>query len=248
MSHREILNTTAHRPWALPDGNWKFYQEWNRAIFLHWPVELEELGKFVPRDLEIDLFDGRPWVSLVAFTMENIRPRFLPPFPPITTFHEINVRTYVRSGHKTGVYFLSIEAGTKLSCILAKTISELPYRHSTIRRNHNSYKSTNVPLGDRLHIEFEHGNDKTNMSDLDLWLTERYALFQDTKTHINGFEIHHVKWPIREINIRALEVKYPRFSGLLRGAPALTHYSDGVQVLAWDKEPRPKTGVPYGKK
>lgn len=43
MTIREILNTTEHRPWKIPIGSWKFYQEWNNAIFLHWQVELNEL-------------------------------------------------------------------------------------------------------------------------------------------------------------------------------------------------------------
>ena len=75
MTIREILNTTEHRPWKIPAEKWKFYQEWNNAIFLHWQVELSELKKFVPKELEIDLFDGKPWVSVVAFTMEKIRPK-----------------------------------------------------------------------------------------------------------------------------------------------------------------------------
>ena len=36
MTIREILNTTEHRPWEMPTESWKFYQEWNSAIFLHW--------------------------------------------------------------------------------------------------------------------------------------------------------------------------------------------------------------------
>jgi uncharacterized protein YqjF (DUF2071 family) len=242
MTIRDILNTTEHRPWAMPDGDWKFYQEWNRAIFLHWPVEAGDLRKLVPGELEIDLLDGTAWVSLVAFTMENIRPRFLPAFPPISTFDEINIRTYVRSGHKSGVYFLSIEGGKKLSCTLAKTISELPYRFSAIRRDQHTYNSSNVGFDDRLNIEFHPGKVRSEKSPQDLWLTERYALFQDTNTHINGFDIHHLEWPVRDIDINRLDLHYPRFSSLLKGAPALAHYSDGVQVLAWGRDRKPKTG------
>ena len=97
---REILNRTDHRPWAVPNESWKFSQEWNHSIFLHWQVELSELQKFVPKELEIDLFEGKPWVSVVAFTMEKIRPKNLPPFPPISNFDEINIRTYIKSNNK----------------------------------------------------------------------------------------------------------------------------------------------------
>jgi uncharacterized protein YqjF (DUF2071 family) len=86
-----------------------------------------KLREFVPTDLEIDLFSGKPWVSVVAFTMNNIRPRYLPPFPPISDFHEINIRTYVTKNNKSGVYFLSIEASKKTSSMVSRLVSRLPY-------------------------------------------------------------------------------------------------------------------------
>lgn len=242
MKINEILNSTVHRPWKMPSESWRFYQEWNRAIFLHWEVELEELLKFVPQELEIDLFEGKPWVSLVAFTMEKIRPKYLPAFPPISNFHEINIRTYVKSKGKTGVYFLSIEGGKKISCSVAKSMSELPYRFSKIKRTANTYKACNSAFNDQFLIKYEVGIDKPGKSELDKWLTERYALFQDTKNAINEFEIHHLEWPIKEININQLEYNYQRFSKLFKAQPKLTHYSEGVQVIAWDKKRREKAG------
>lgn len=35
MNIHDILHTTKHRPWEIPRHSWKFYQEWNNAIFLH---------------------------------------------------------------------------------------------------------------------------------------------------------------------------------------------------------------------
>lgn len=235
MSIKELLNTTEHRPWKIPDKNWKFYQEWNNAIFLHWEVEVSELQKFVPKELEIDLFEGKPWVSLVAFTMEKIRPKNLPPFPPISNFDEINIRTYVKSNTKTGVYFLSIEGGTSLSCKIAKAISQLPYRYSKIKRSKHQYQSTNPEFKDELDIQFSIGEKITDKGALDTWLTERYALFQDTEKSINEFEIHHIEWPIQKIELTKLKVNYTRFDKLIQGKPDKIQYSKGVNVIAWEK-------------
>jgi len=143
MTIEEILSKTEHRPWRIPNESWKYYQEWNNAVFLHWQVELSALRKLVPIELEIDVINQKPWVSLVAFTMEKIRPRNLPPFSPISNFDEINIRTYVKSNNKSGVYFLSIEGGTSLSCKLAKGISELPYRFSAMKRAKTVFQSSN---------------------------------------------------------------------------------------------------------
>ena len=242
MTIQEILNTTEHRPWKIPTKNWKFYQEWNNAIFLHWQVELKELKKFVPKELEIDLFEGKPWVSVVVFKMEKIRPKNLPSFSPISDFDEINIRTYVKSNNKTGVYFLSIEGGTSLSCKVAKGISELPYRYSKIKRTENLYESYNSKFNDKLNIEFTSGKEINEKTELDKWLTERYALFQDTDRSINEFEIHHLEWPINEIDLKKVVFKYQRFDKLIKNAPNKTQYSKGVKVIAWGKNKKEKTG------
>lgn len=236
MTNKQILNQTDHRSWKIPNQNWRFYQEWNRAIFLHWKVDLFELKKFVPKEIEIDLFDGNPWVSLVAFTMEKIRPRYLPYFSPISNFDEINIRTYVKSKNKTGVYFLSIEGGKRFSCKVSKMISELPYRFSKMKRTSNQYISYNSEYGDEFNIDFSIRKEREDKSNLDKWLTERYALFQDSKTSINEFEIHHLEWNIKELEVEKLKVIYSRFNKLINDKPDKIQYSDGVQVLAWGKK------------
>ena len=219
----------------MPSHKWSYYQEWNRAIFLHWEVEIEQLKSFVPDEIEIDLFKGKPWISLVAFTMEKIRPRFLPPFSPISNFDEINIRTYVKSKNKTGVYFLSIEGGKKISCKIARSLSQLPYRYSKIKRSENSFQSINPKFNDQLSIQFNIVNQTIEKQEIDHWLTERYALYQDSNQHINEFEIHHLEWPINKLDIVDLNVNYPRFRNLIRSSPNKVQYSEGVKVLAWNK-------------
>ncbi len=230
-----LLQLTHHRPWPLPEQSWQFYQEWSDAIFLHYPVELAELKQWVPKALEIDLIEGQAWVSVVAFTMEKIRPRGLFAFPPLSDFYEVNIRTYVKTEGKTGVYFLSIEGGKVWSCRVARWVSELPYRFSVMERKGQHYRSDNPTFKDRLRITYTTGKAQAEKTDLDRWLTERYALFQDTADAINAFEIHHPEWPLEEIVIDKLEVAYPRFATLLGAGPSKVHYSPGVQVLAWGK-------------
>ena len=138
MTIREILNTTDHRPWAVPNESWKFYQEWNHSIFLHWQVELSELQKFVPK-------------------------------------------------------------------------------------------------------EFEIGKAVTQKNDLDKWLTERCALYQDSGNSMNEFEIHHAEWAIHEVDLKKVEVNYPRFGTLIKTKPHKIQYSNGVKVIAWGKNKKART-------
>ena len=80
MTIQEILNTAEHRPWKIPAEQWKFYQEWNNAIFLHWQVELSELKKFIPNEL-IDAYIH----SLPKYTFQL--DQSVPIRPKVGTFH-----------------------------------------------------------------------------------------------------------------------------------------------------------------
>jgi len=44
------------------------------AVFIHYTVDVEVLQQEVP--FELDLFEGRAFVSLVAFSMRRLRPCF----------------------------------------------------------------------------------------------------------------------------------------------------------------------------
>ncbi len=124
----KLLDIIHHRPtWQVPGERWVWYQEWNRALFFHWKVDPEILKSFIPEGIQLDVYNNTAWVSLVAFTMEKIRPRYLPSVSLISDFHEINLRTYVTDGEHHGVYFLSIEAQKQLSAILSRRLSGLPY-------------------------------------------------------------------------------------------------------------------------
>jgi len=235
LSIKDILGETDHRPWPLPDMNWKYYQEWNNALFLHWKVDRKLLRTYVPGVLDLDEFDGAVWVSVVIFDMERIRPRILPAFAPVSNFHEINIRTYVRHKGKSGVYFLSIEAGNRLSSWLAKSLSQLPYRYSSMERAPGHVVSANAEFEDVLEAQYSIGQSITNKTALDTWLTERYALFQDSGSQLNAFEIHHIEWPIQSMELQGLNIDYPRFQDLIQESPDACHYSSGVQVVSWDK-------------
>src|SRR5437870_3967624 len=87
-----------------------FIADWDRALMIHYEVDRAALQQVVP--FEIDLCDGKAFVSTVAFTLRNMRPRFGGRLlawmvRPIATHHFLNVRTYVRHGGEQGIYFLA---------------------------------------------------------------------------------------------------------------------------------------------
>jgi uncharacterized protein YqjF (DUF2071 family) len=230
----DILAETRHRPFDYPEGKWTYYQEWNNALFLHWKVPYDPLRKLLPRKLTLDSFDGDVYVSLVAFTMQKIRPRNLPAIKFISEFDEINIRTYVDNDNRKGVYFLNIEAGKMMSALVAKTLSGLPYEKSDINRTLENYRSTNVFKNFHLDTQFE-ANKITKKTALDNWLTERYCLYLDKAEKVYRYDIHHKEWEIRNVDIKRLDVNYKTGELSLTKKPDLIHYSDGVKVIAWKR-------------
>jgi uncharacterized protein YqjF (DUF2071 family) len=232
----EIIRDTAHRPFEIPEGEWFYYQEWNRALFLHWHVPVEYIRPLVPSDLNIDTFEGKCYVSLVAFTMEKIRPAFLPAISCISDFEEINIRTYVENDNKKGVYFLNIEAGKTISAFIAKIISGLPYEKSNIRRTENLITSVNEKKGYSLHVEYDIVQTLVKGSELDKWLTEKYCLYREKGNERYRYDIHHKEWELKNVRIKNTELQYRIGNfNMFEKPPNLTHYSDGVKVLAWKR-------------
>lgn len=85
---------------------WVMKQQWHDVFFLHWAVPAASLRPHVPEELELDLTEGSAWLGVVGFKMSGTRPRFLPSIPGTGTFLELNVRTYVKHGGRSGVFFL----------------------------------------------------------------------------------------------------------------------------------------------
>ncbi len=232
QSYADILSAVDHRPWALPETQWGYYQEWNKPVFLHWSVEPNALQAMLPAELELDTHQGKAWISLVPFTIV-IKPRYLPSFPLLSTFDEINLRTYVKYGGKTGVYFLNIEAGKRASSWVARTLSGLPYQYAKMQHRDGLITSANPRQNNRLHLRYEEGKRIAQPSATDLWLSERYTLFTVKNRRVTTYDVHHKPWSLYQPHISELQVDYPDYNHLLVGEPERTHYAHGVQVLAF---------------
>jgi uncharacterized protein YqjF (DUF2071 family) len=116
-----------------------FIADWTGALFLHYEIAARELQPFVP--FQLDLWEGRAFISLVAFTMRNMRFARLGALgvwlcKPIATHEFLNLRTYVRHGNETGICFLTEWLPNRLSLLLGPLLYSLPYRHAAIHYSH----------------------------------------------------------------------------------------------------------------
>ena len=108
---------------------------WRDALFAHWPVDAAVVDDRLPPDLTARAHDGSAWLGIIAFVMEDIRPRGFPKQVGFT-FGEANLRTYVEGPDgDDGIYFYNLDAADTLSVGIARQFYQLPYygAHMEIR-------------------------------------------------------------------------------------------------------------------
>src|ERR1700744_4806921 len=141
-------------------GEPMFLAGWERTLFVHFEVPAGPLQKSVP--FPLDLHEGRAYVSLVAFTMRDMRFRRGGPalnwlLKPIATHNFLNVRTYVKHGNERGIYFLTQWLSNWLSVQLGPLLYGLPYHYAKIdyQHAHEQGRLTGMVQGSGRRFEYE---------------------------------------------------------------------------------------------
>lgn len=220
-------------------------QVWRELLFAHWPLAPDVVRTLLPPDLPLDTFGGQAWLGIVPFRMTDVRFRRAPGVPTATRFPELNVRTYVTRDGKPGVYFFSLDAGSTLAVLGARTLFHLPYfparfavhrsgnemSYSSIRRigPPAAFTATYRPTGP----VFE-----ARPGTLEHWLTARYCLYTTNRRgQLLRGDIHHLPWPLQPAEAAIARDTMARATGIgLPDTAPLLHYSERLRVLVWRTE------------
>jgi uncharacterized protein YqjF (DUF2071 family) len=239
------LRETAHRPWPLPGGSWVQGQTWENLLFAHWRVSVDDLRKHVPPQVDIDVYDGSAWLGITPFRVTGLRLRGMLPLPVLSSFLELNVRTYVTAEDKPGIWFFSLDAEGPLVVEAARRTYRLPYfrarmsarsrgdaivyESSRMEEPGRAFSGTYRPTGRVFHAE---------PGSLEWFLAERYCLYTlDERQQLARGDIHHGLWPLQPAEAEVeLNTMPPDGIALPDGAP-LAHYSRRQDVVIWPLEP-----------
>jgi uncharacterized protein YqjF (DUF2071 family) len=109
---------------------------WVNLVVANYVVDPALLHGRAPPGTVVDAFEGRTFVSLVAFKFEDTRLFGAIPTPPSPTFEEVNLRFYVRrdmeGGPRRAVAFVREVVPSRLVAWVARTLYEEPYeQHRT---------------------------------------------------------------------------------------------------------------------
>jgi uncharacterized protein YqjF (DUF2071 family) len=238
----QLLLQVNHRPIPLPERPWVMKQTWHDLLFMHWPVAPADMRLMVPPVLDLDLFGGRAYIAVAPFWMSGIRGRFLPPVPSLSRFPELNVRTYVRYRDIPGVYFFSLDAGSRPAVWGARATYGLPYFHAemAVTQVGEKYEYRSRRLEEPRPAEFRGRYHPTSPPEprqsgsLEHFLTERYCLYTVRGKRVMRAHIHHTPWPLQdaeaEVEINTMTVA----AGIaLPPVTPLLHFSRRIEVLIW---------------
>jgi uncharacterized protein YqjF (DUF2071 family) len=213
--------------------------------FVHYRVSAEKLAGFLPAGLQLEQFNGSAWVGLVPFKMSGVMRRPFPDLPLFSRFPELNLRTYVTTGGKPGVWFFSFDAASLPVGFGGRHLYGLPYfsarmqqtwangwcHYSSERRQRSArFVARYRPLSDVFHAQpgtFEH------------WATGRYCLYSLNKRgRLTRVDVHHAPWPLQEatISIEKCEILTAAGIGPDNNEPVV-HFSSGVEVISFAPEP-----------
>ena len=196
-----MTNDTTHRPWPVPNRPWANAQSWVDLAFLHWRVDADELRGLVGETVELETFDGVAWLGIVPFLLSDLRTRGLTPLPFVSTFPELNVRTYVTRDGKPGVWFFSLDAGSALIVEAAKRFYKLPYNRArmTCKRAGDQVHYDSVRAGAEFRGAYRGSGDlfHAEPKTLEYFLTERYCLYTEAGGRTYRAEIHHLPWDLQ---------------------------------------------------
>lgn len=218
-----------------------FLAAWDKAVFIHYEADPSLLQRQIP--FQLDLRDGRAFVSIVAFTLLRMRPRlggrlgeWL--FKPIASHEFLNVRTYVRHAGEPGIFFLAEWLSNLLSVRLGPPIFGLPYRFGHLGYTHahedgeilGTVTATEGQLEYRAAVSTIRVDPSETGSQTE-FLLERYTAFTSQRRR-RLFRVWHEPWPQTPIEIEvtaddllASTGEWWRSAGLLSA-----NYSPGVDV------------------
>jgi uncharacterized protein YqjF (DUF2071 family) len=159
------------------------------------------------------------------------------PLPLVSSFLQLNVRTYVTRDERPGIWFLSLDASSRLAVEVGRRFYRVPAFQATIslrrrggrivydcsrddgRAFSGSYRPRGAPA-------------VAQPGSLDHFLTERFCLYAGDDRRLYRAEIHHRPWALRPAEA-TIELNTMPPDWLRLADDPLLHYSARQDVLLW---------------
>lgn len=223
--------------------------QWRNLLFLHWEFDPSVIQKTLPPGLYVDQFEDKAYVGITPFWMEKVTLKFFPAIPGISTFFELNLRTYVYDEWGTpGIWFYSLDANQLLGVQTAKAFFHLPYRYAQIQSFLNEQQQIEFscqPEKKQPTLEYCYqGKEPFTVAQpesLEFFLVERYVLFALKGQNLATGRVHHAPYAICKPEVMKWDDRLFEIDGLPRPQRPPDHmlFSPGVDVEVFSLEDVP---------
>lgn len=228
--------------------------EWRYLLMLNFTIDPAALKPFVPAGTELDFFQERAYVSVVAFLFRDTRLLGIP-VPFHRNFEEINLRFYVRrqgpDGWRRGVVFIKEVVPLWAIAAVAVWVYNENYVHCRMQAIHTVDSPANPNSGsleyrwqtatgwNSVSGSFAGAADLPTAGSEEEFITEHYWGYARQR---NGgcveYEVSHPQWRVWPATNAQLQGDMASFYGdsfgaALRGRPTSAFIADGSPVVVY---------------
>ena len=222
--------------------------EWRKLIMAQYEVAPAALSPWLPRGVELDLFQGRCYVSLVGFLFTRVRVKGLT-IPFHTRFEEVNLRFYVArqeadGTRKRGVVFISEIVPRFAISLVANSLYEEPY--TTLPMRHSitpgpdalsiGYQWRRHGSWNRVEVHAEPTTRPIAVGSEEEFITEHYwGYTKRSRGNTSEYGVLHPRWSVYPIHDFSIDVDFGGlygvpFAALSQAAPASVLLAEGSAV------------------
>jgi uncharacterized protein YqjF (DUF2071 family) len=224
--------------------------EWRDLIMANYEVDPSLLESRVPRGTELDLHQGKCFVSVVGFMFLNTRVLdFLVPFH--VNFEEVNLRFYVRRETedevRRGVVFVKEIVPKAAIAAVARTLYGEPYeRWSMSNRRDANLVSYSWQKGDTKNsIRVERGENRgvpAENSHGEFIIEHYWGYTKRGGNRTEEYKVEHPKWELYSAESPQIDVNFGKtygddFGFLNRATPYSTLLANGSKISVYKGKP-----------
>jgi hypothetical protein len=220
---------------------------WTDLIMANYEVDPALLKPYLPHGTELDLFEGRCYVSLVGFMFEETKMLGMK-IPFHVDFEEVNLRFYVKRKHQNqwrrGVVFLKEIVSKPAITFVANTLySENYATHPTYSYKHRTEEKLTVSYTwgrgkNKNELRFISNNKKYPLvaGSKEEFITEHYWGYAKGKKHTVEYAVEHPQWNILGCHEYTISCRFghlygTEFAFLENAKPASVFMAEGSEII-----------------
>ncbi len=227
--------------------------KWKNLALINYEIDKSILEKYVPMGTEIDLYNGKCYISLVGFLFQDTKVVGLK-IPFHMNFEEVNLRFYVKrfeNGEwKRGVVFIKEIVPKSAITFIANSLYKehyqtLPMKHAIVESKNTTdftYQWKTKNKWNTILIETEGENLDIEIGTAFEFITEHY--FGYTKYNENKtfeYEVKHPKWKQQKVLQTIIDADFKatygnEFEFLNNQEPEFTIFALGSEISVESKK------------